>query len=378
MKNPELTVDHKVLDGARATRRYFAKFERIISHLGQVALLSAKEKLITVPEAAILQDYLEGLGHTFTALSYKFLMANRVGDHSDRLLTIDKSESGFPVFQEILRMAADGMQAGDHLKTLPSQKHIKKDMVTHILSELTPPTQLQYAMSQRLYYELLTDSHLFLSQNDPQLMWVGDKTKQKNRRTYLVFWAVYDSRTNIPTIYLMELHDTGKRPLPGDERRWPRVQSHLMAQAVSELKLLTIARGFDQDFDGLHPVALKRFHIGPMYSHAFTQQFGPLRDVLAEASGVEGLDWALAWTVETLIAEKTETERTGIFSSAERQVYKIDTLDHEKVDKGVTDIRRSLIMPHRAYQVLEEKDPPGFREVRKYVVGDNNKILSYR
>ena len=378
MKNPELTVDHKVLDGARATRRYFAKFERIIAHLGQVALLSAKEKLITVPEAAILQDYLEGLGHTFTALSYKFLMANRVGDHSDRLLTIDKSESGFPVFQEILRMAADGMQAGDHLKTLPSQKHIKKDMVTHILSELTPPTQLQYAMSQRLYYELLTDSHLFLSQNDPQLMWVGDKTKQKNRRTYLVFWAVYDSRTNIPTIYLMELHDTGKRPLPGDERRWPRVQSHLMAQAVSELKLLTIARGFDQDFDGLHPVALKRFHIGPMYSHAFTQQFGPLRDVLAEASGVEGLDWALAWTVETLIAEKTETERTGIFSSAERQVYKIDTLDHEKVDKGVTDIRRSLIMPHRAYQVLEEKDPPGFREVRKYVVGDNNKILSYR
>ena len=74
MKNPELTVDHKVLDGARATRRYFAKFERIIAHLGQVALLSAKEKLITVAEAAILQDYLEGLGHTFTALSYNCLL----------------------------------------------------------------------------------------------------------------------------------------------------------------------------------------------------------------------------------------------------------------------------------------------------------------
>ncbi len=378
MNNPELTVDHRVLDGARATRRYFAKFERIIGHLGQVALLSAKEKLISVPEAAILQDYLEGLGHTFSALSYKFLMANRVGDHSDRLLTIDKSESGFPVFQEILRMAADGMQARDHLKTLPDQKKIKKDMVTHILSEQSPPTKLQYAMSQRIYYELLTEGHLFLSQNDPQIMWVGDKRKQKDRRTYLVFWSVYDSRTNIPTIYLMELHDTGRRPLPGDERRWPRVQSHLMAQALSELKLLTIARGFDQDFDSLHPKTLKRFHIGPMYSHAFTQQFGPLRDVLAEASGIEGLDWALAWTVETLVAEKTERAKAGLFSTTERQVYKIDTMDHEMVERGASDVRRALILPHRAFQVLEEKDPPGFRKVRKYVVGDNNKILSYR
>ena len=378
MKNPELTFDHKVLDGARATRRYFAKFERIIGHLGQVALLSAKEKLITVPEAAILQDYLEGLGHTFTALSYKFLMANRVGDHSDRLLTIDKSESGFPVFQEILSMAADGMQARDHLKTLPDQKHLKKDMITHILSEQSPPTQLQYAMSQRIYYELLSEGHLFLSQNDPQLMWVGDKTKQKARRTYLVFWACYDSKTNIPTIYLMQLEDTAKRPLPGDERRWPRVQSHLMAQSMSELKLLTIARGFDNDFNDLHPITLKRFHLGPMYSHAFTQQFGPLRDVLAEASGVEGLDWALAWTVETLQSERSEMVKAGLFSNAERQVYKIDTLDHEMVEKGATDIRRSLILPHRAYQVLEEKDPAGLRRVRKYVVGNNNQILSYR
>lgn len=369
-----LSFDHKVLEDAAKTRRYFAKFERIIQHLDQVALLSAKERLISVHEAAIIQDYLESLARTFTALSYKFLMANRVSGASAKLLTIDKSDSGFPVFGELLQMAADAMQAEEHLKSLPSQDRLKKDMVNHILSEQTSPKQLQYAMSQRIYYEYLRDEDLFLSQNDPQAMWIGKKVKNGPRQ-YLVYWATYDSTENIPTIYLMELHDSGSRALPNDERRWPRVQSHLMAQAVSGLKLLTIARGFDEDFFDLHPKRLRRFHLGPMYSHAFTQQHGPLRDVLAEAEGEPGLDWALSWTVETLESGGVKAEKTGIFSTTQREVYALDKVNPED---GVTDTRRSLILPHRAFQVLEEKDPPGMREHRKYVVGRNSKVVSYK
>ena len=47
-------------------------------------------------------------------------------------------------------------------------------------------------------------------------------------------------------------------------------------------------------------------------------------------------------------------------------------------DSGATEIRRSLILPHRAYQVLEEKNKDDFDGVRKYVVGRNAKILSYK
>ena len=176
----------------------------------------------------------------------------------------------------------------------------------------------------------------------------------------------------------MELEDTSHRALPHDERRWPRVQSHLMAQAVSGLKLLTIAQGFDKDFDSLHPKMLRRFHLGPMYSHTFTEQHGPLRDILAEASGEPGLDWALAWTVESLVSEKVKKEKVGIFKSAERQVYSLNKMDFKLADSGATDIRRSLIIPHRAYQVLEEKRKDEFIGVRKYVVGQNAKILSYK
>jgi hypothetical protein len=49
-----------------------------------------------------------------------------------------------------------------------------------------------------------------------------------------------------------------------------------MAQALGGLKLVTIAKGFAEDFDDLHPKRLRRFHVGPMYSDAFTKQAGPL------------------------------------------------------------------------------------------------------
>ena len=98
---------------------------------------------------------------------------------------------------------------------------------------------------------------------------------------------------------------------------------------------------------------------------------------LAEASGEEGLDWALAWTVETLTSESQKWEKTGIFKQSPREVYKLDKFDLSGKTDGVTDVMRAVILPHRAYQVLEEKQAVHFAGTRKYVVGQNAKILSY-
>jgi len=184
----DLTFDHTVLDSAKATRRYFAKFERIIVHLTEVVDLSKSERLITSPEAKMLKEYLEALSNTFTALSYKFLMAHRVREQADLNFSIDKTESGFPIFRELMQMASDATQAKKHLKSLPSQERLKKDMINHILTEQSAPSQLQYALSQRIYYEYLSEKDLFLSQNHPQIIWVG-KDMKAGRRNYLVHWA---------------------------------------------------------------------------------------------------------------------------------------------------------------------------------------------
>lgn len=370
----DLTYTHRVLDSARAARRYSAKFERIIGHMRSVTRLSVEDRQISKTEGDILGQYLVDLSHSFTALTYKYLMTNRAA--SSGKMSIDKTQSGFPVFSEIIQLANDASQAKLHLKSLSEQERLKKDMIHHILTEQSAPTDLQYALAQRIYYETLDREPLFLSQNHPQAVWIGKDVKKKKRR-YILHWATYDSKTNIPVVYMMVVDDTGSRALPQDERRWPRVQDALMAQALSELKLITIAKGFDTDFKFLAPKSLRRFHLGPMHSHAFTEQRGPIRDVLAQADSPPGLDWALAWTVETLLSEGQEWVKTGIFNAAWRQVYKLDAYGLDGKTDGYTRIDRALILPHRAYQVLEEHYAAHFDGVRKYVVGQNDTILSY-
>lgn len=376
MDDVNLTLDHKPLSGAEATRRYFAKFERIIGHMEQVAETSRNEGLLDRAETDIVLGYLQSLSGTFTALANKYLMAGRVSNRLPHSLTIDRQDSGFPIYQELMQMANDALQVEKHLQNLPSPTKLKQEMVQHILNEHTIPTGLQYAMSQRLYYEYLAAGQMFWAQTDPQAQWLGDIDKR--RRRYLVHWASYDSQVNIPTIYVMLVEDSGRTALPRDQRRWPRAQNHLMAQSLASLKLVTIAQGFDQDFDDLHPKYLRRFHIGPMYSHTFTQQTGPLREVLAEADGSPGEDWALAWTVETLVSESVTEEKSGFFGSVEREVFKLDHFGKTEKETGSSQVRRSIILPAKPHQVLEERQPPGMNGVRKYVVGPKGQLLSYR
>ncbi len=360
-----------ILD-TRVTRRYFRKFERITGHLSRVAAMMEVDGSLTKDEVAVMSRYLVGLSYTFQALSYKYLFAGRVSGAGQ--MYFDFRESGFPVAAELIEMSVDANQVDRHLAQSDTPEKLKDQMVRKIVGDHEIPSRLQYALSQRLYYEELAKGHLFWLRNDPDVIWQGT---EGDRRRFLVHWAVYDSQVNLPTIYLMELEDTGHTSLPKDPRRWPEAQAHLMAQSQGDLKLLTIARGFDQDFDDLHPKRLRRFHIGPMYSDAFTKQTGPMKQVLAQADAPEGDDWALVWTEEELIADRAQMEKSGWFGSVERQIFALDPMAGQGGDTGATATRRAVMLPARPYQVLDEMRPPGFSDVRKYVVSPSGRVLVY-
>ena len=372
---PHPADDHSGLTDTFVSRRYFRKFETITSHLMRVTGVMQAEQMLTRAEAKVITGYLMRLTYSFRALSMKYLMVGRDTGRFFGSLLMDRRDSGFPVASELMTMANDAQQASVHLANMPGADQYKDDMVRAIIGDRQIPTKLQFALSQRLYYEELARGQLFWPRNDPAADWVG--TIAEDRRQFLLHWAVYDSQINLPVIYLMELEDTGKVALPKDERRWPQAQAHLMAQSLGGLKLVTIAKGFDEDFDDLHPKRLKRVHVGPMYSSAYTEQSGPLHDVLDQARAPEGQDWALAWTMEDLESDRVVTERAGWFGRVEREVFLLDPFGGRGADTGATRTERSLILPQRPFQVLAERNPTGFAEVRKFVVSPAGQVLRY-
>ena len=367
-----LTSDHHELYDTLTARRYFAKFDRITGHLARVAAEVEAEGKLTRTEARVLGVYLKAVAGTFRALNHKYLMTGR-GEGAPRL-TIDRHESGFPVAQELMTMAVDAQQAAKHLEGMPSETELKDRMVRQIVGDQTIPTALQFALSQRYYYEALAAGGIFWARNDPDAQWIEDvRNSGGDRRHFLVHWAVWDTQDNLPVVYLMDLEDSGRKPLPNDAYRWPEVQHALMAQSVGGLKLLTIATGFDKDFPDLHPKRLRRIILGPMYSAGFTLQSGPISKVLEGAKAPEEEDWALVWTVEDLVSDREEEVKDGWFSTVGRQVYKLDAVGGAEL--GATRQERMIILPEKPYQVLVEQNPKGLQGLRKFVVGAGGRLI---
>ncbi|MBT9384189.1 hypothetical protein KM176_09990 [Pseudooceanicola sp. CBS1P-1] len=369
-----LASDHVVLEDGTLSRRYLAQMRAICAHLPRVLGVMEAEGALSARESAAVAGHLAALGFTFRALEMKYMMVGRAGLKGTGALTIDDHESGFPTAREVMVLANDAAQATARLAEMPSEAALKRQMLDEIIGDLRTPVRLQYALSQRLYLEELAKGRLFWPHVEAEAEWLGDVAP--GRRRYLLHWSSWDSQVNLPLIWLMELEDTGATGLPADGARWAELRGYLSAQSLSGLKLLTIARGLDADFSDLHPKRLRRLHVGPMHSHLFTRQSGPIADVLAAAGGAEGEDWALAWTSELLESERVVQERTGWFGQVEREVFALDPVQGS--ERGVSARSRALVLPARPYQVLVEQAPEGFRRLRKYVVGDGGRVLSQR
>ncbi|TRW97591.1 hypothetical protein FNJ84_08795 [Paracoccus sp. M683] len=371
-----LDADHRQLDDDRIARAFIDQTRLIAATLRATLVETVRDGLFAQTETEVIGGYIDALKTSMDALAMKYLIAGRIEGPLRRHMTIDIHESGFPVWQEIAQTAADAAQAQAELARTPDASAIKDDMIRQIVGQLSIPTRLQYALSQRYYYEALARGGLFWPQMHPQGYWVSGHDSR--RRRWLVHWAVYDSQLNVPILYLMDVDDTGRRPLTDDPKRWPEVRAHLLAQSVAGLQLVTIAQGFDRDFDSLHPYRLRRLTLGPAYSAGFTTQEGPIREVLENANAPAGEDWAMAMTIEDLQAERAIMETSGLFGVTERQVFRLDPLNQHGAGQGATSATRLLVLPQRPYQALVTLDPPGFRNIRKYVPGPDGRVTGYR
>jgi hypothetical protein len=349
MPTTDLTLDHQVIEDTRATRRYFRKWERITAHLGRVAAEERASGQLSDLEVEALARSLVALTLTFRALALKYHFAGAAREAGT--LTFDRVESGFPVAAEIMEMAADATQAERHLQGMPSVEALKDEMVRVILSERQVPTKLQYALSQRLYYEELRKGGLFWARNDPEAVWIGN-VEGSDRRLYLLRWSVYETTDNLPVIYLMTVEDTGRggagqgrrRAGPwcsGTSRRsrWAGSRSSHRPRATTRILRPPIPSGCAASGSG-------RFFPAPSPPRAPSAKSWPR---LAR----RGRGWALVWTEEDLVSERVEEVQGRLVRRPRRPSL---ALAEPKDQASAPPPAHSL--PARPTRRLAELDPP--------------------
>ena len=124
---------------------------------------------------------------------------------------IDTAESGFPRFHHVLELSDGLSRAQTRLAELPDPAQLRKRMVDEMLKHKRTPSGLRRTMAERLYFEKLQKSRLFLSFNGPvTVRWSYNKNSE--RPFYVVHWSAYDGSANLPMIYVAVIEDSSSLP----------------------------------------------------------------------------------------------------------------------------------------------------------------------
>ena len=116
-------------------RAYFAKFSWLMGLVHDIASKEAPGSAggtLGELETEMVEDYLKRLAGSFEALSVKYLLTGLVHNKLPANLEIDQTDSGFPVFREMMALGEDGKQAQARLLDLPDRVTLKSDMIDHI------------------------------------------------------------------------------------------------------------------------------------------------------------------------------------------------------------------------------------------------------
>ncbi|MER9237551.1 hypothetical protein [Mesorhizobium sp. M0633] len=326
--------------------------------------------------AKVVAEYIARLDKSFSC------WRNRLG--FTETFRISRAESGFPVFQNLLELENDRLQADARLANLPLADELREEMADFILRHKEFPEALQKSMAERLFLEDVKSETTFGPFTLAQTVKVSVNPKTL-RPYYLVHWACFDGSANLPLVYMVTVEDSsddmirqlvdssGKLnervdiPLPVDGLLNPelahRFDDFTEKNSAYALSPATIAVNLDKDFEPLHPKQLRRVVLGPFYSAGITDNNSTVSEVLAKVRKPENA-WLLTWTIQEVFSKAEKPGRKGLFSSEKTtQEFFINTDDLEAARQGVSSYENHALIPHEAYQAL-------------YAAGEAQKIFS--
>ncbi|MBK8457357.1 MAG: hypothetical protein IPL47_09840 [Phyllobacteriaceae bacterium] len=286
---------------------------------------------------------------------------------------IQRADSGYPLFQNVLELENDRKRAAARLAEIPAPDELRAEMADFILRHKEFPAALQKTMAERLYLDEVREGELFSPFVLPKTVKVSSNPKT-GRPLYFVHWGAFDGTANLPLIYMAAVEDSSPDlveklirsdgslnervpiPLPVDGLLNPdlarRFDDFAEKNSAYTLTPVTIATNLDKDFETLHPKQLRRVVLGPFYSAGITENNTTVSDVLAKVSKPQNA-WLLTWTVQEVFSTAEKPGRRGLWSSEKgHEEFHIATDDLEAARQGVSAYEKHALVPHEAYQAL--------------------------
>jgi len=337
----------------------------------------------------VVAGYVNRLAASFEAWE------NRVAfmDH----FRINRAESGYPLFQNVLELENDRESSAGRLAAIPEAEDIRAEMADFILRHKAFPDKLQGQMAERLYLEGVQAGEVFSPFILPETVKVSVNPKTM-RPYYVVHWGIFDGSQILPMVYMATIEDSSEKigkmlvteqgklnptvriPLPVGGLLNPELAREFDACAerngAYSLSPATIAMNIDKDFPNLHPKQLRRIVLGPFYSAGITENNDRVSEILSRVRNPDNA-WVLTWTIQEVFSKTERPAKKGLWSSMPAsEEFHINTENLEAVRQGVSSYEKHALVPHDAYQALyaEGETDKIFDDYKVHVISGNQVI----
>lgn len=375
-----------------AVSRYFSAIDAALSGLD--TYLEDEDSPIYQHElvGAVVASYLKRLRGSFESWENRLSFAEK--------FRISQSESGFPVFQNVLDLENDRKTADQRLAALQDEDEIRREMVDYILRKKAFPTALQRTMSERRYLQSVKEGKHFSPLVLPRTIRLS-VNPTTGRPYYIVHWGVFDGAANLPMIYMLAVEDSSDEmiktlvtkdgklnkkvevPLPVDGLLNPQLANRFddfcERNSAYSLTLSTIASSLDKDFDYLHPKQLRRIVLGPFY-HADITSHGERVEKILKTVKREENRWLLTWTIQEIFSVHEKPAKWGLWGGdPARESFHINTDDLDAARMGVSAYERHALVPHEAYQAVFASGEADtiFEDYKRHVISGGEVLRNF-
>lgn len=355
------------------SKQYFNTLSDAISSLIKIC-----ESQLTIGNQAIddiiVLKYLKKLKHSVECMRMKYWYNECDFSNQKSILLVGVDNSGFPTKKEFYELNIDLERADEALALLSNENDLKSKQLEYILSHKKINREMQLDLHSRHYYSMLSEAEFFLPENNPVIIPVNDSDNGNKR--FVIHWASFDAQRNLPVVYIMLIEYSGKKPFLEDDVSEEFIEA-VKSFNSSQYKLVTICHELDKKFPNIHPKKLKRLSIGPLYINGLTRHNKNVSNALDYVEMHQPEDnWLVGYTVEVLVSKNITKAEYGLFKNEpQKEIYFIDSNNHEQGEAGVTDIERSLVIPYGAYQQLADQTDNPLNDIQKYVIRDLNEVI---